>query len=68
MYGFEFRPTHLSGVLVAALLTFPASAEHVPAGSLITGDHGAQLVIPIMNSGKGKVIFVDKGCVQATHH
>ena len=68
MHGTSLRKTRLTaatltGVLFAIAVTSSADAEHVPAGAPITGEHGAQLVIPMMNPEKGKKIFVGKGCV-----
>lgn len=51
-----------AGALAAATVNFPASAGHV-AGNGIKSDHGAQLVIPVMDPEHGKSLFVDKGCV-----
>ncbi len=53
----------LTGALLAMALASPAYANHVSASGPMTGGHGAQLVIPIMNAERGKKIFVEKGCV-----
>lgn len=38
-------------------------AAHVPASTDLDAEHGARLVIPMMNPDRGKRYFVDKGCV-----
>jgi len=55
-----------AGALALALAfnAGPAAAEHVPGGKpLVQKDDGARLVIPMMNSARGKDVFVNKGCV-----
>ena len=48
---------------IAATIANPAQANHVPAGNPIKAEHGAQVVIPMMNPERGKRVFIDKGCV-----
>lgn len=40
-----------------------AFAAHVHDGASSEARHGPRLVMPIMNSQRGKSLFVDKGCV-----
>ncbi|MCH8237654.1 MAG: cytochrome c [Proteobacteria bacterium] len=51
--------------IAAALLVHsgPAMADHVKSSAPATTPHGVRLVMPLMNSQRGKKIFVDKGCV-----
>lgn len=55
----------LTGISLAVLSVAgsAAYAAHVPASKGMEGDHGARLVIPMMNPERGKILFVDKGCV-----
>lgn len=55
-----FSGMSLAILAVAATAAF---AEHVPASKGMKADHGARLVIPIMSPERGKMRFVDKGCV-----
>ena len=63
------KPTFLGASLAAGMLLAlanvgPSFAEHVSAGQpLKPGEHGARLVIPMMDGERGKKIFVNKGCV-----
>ncbi len=51
--------------IAAALLVHsgPATADHVKSSTPTTNAPGVRLVMPLMNSQRGKKIFVDKGCV-----
>ena len=51
--------------IAAALLVHsgPAMTDHVKSSTPATTPHGVRLVMPLMNSQRGKKIFVDKGCV-----
>lgn len=53
----------LAALALVALAATAAYAEHVPASEGIETDHGARLVIPMMDPDRGKTLFVDKGCV-----
>ncbi len=55
-----FLGATLAFVTIAATASY---AEHVPASNGMQADHGARLVIPMMSPVRGKMLFVDKGCV-----
>jgi cytochrome c len=57
--GLAVAITAILGVLIAV---GPAAADHVPASGPVAGE-GPRLVMPIMNSTRGKKLFVGKGCV-----
>jgi hypothetical protein len=60
-----FRLFALTGISLAVLNVAgsAAYAAHVPASKGMEADHGARLVIPMMNPEHGKILFVEKGCV-----
>ena len=50
-------------LFVASWPMADAKGEHVVSSTSLGSMHGARLVIPMMNPGRGKKLFVDKGCV-----
>ena len=50
-------------IVLSGIAAFPATASHVASTSPAVKDHGARLVLPLMNTERGKKLFVSKGCV-----
>ena len=48
--------------LILSMLAAPAFADHVKSSKPVA-EHGVRLVMPLMNSDRGRKIFVSKGCV-----
>jgi cytochrome c len=62
----RLRKTGITLVAVAltgAALATSATADHVPGATPRDPGHVARLVFPIMSPERGKVLFVNKGCV-----
>jgi cytochrome c len=57
-----FTLTMAAAALVVAAVATPASAAHI-ASNGHKSVSGAQLIIPMMSPERGKLHFVDKGCV-----
>ncbi len=55
-----FLGASLAFVTIAATATY---ADHVPASAGMKAKYGTRLVIPLMSPERGKVLFVEKGCV-----
>jgi hypothetical protein len=53
----------IAAVVLLGVAATPAGASHVKSSSPIGRDHGARLVMPLMNPERGKRLFVSKGCV-----
>ncbi len=65
MFRKFFPKSFVAVVFAAALFVGPgaATAEHVKSSATSSSTHGSRLVMPIMNPGRGKSLFVSKGCV-----
>lgn len=52
-----------AAALALTLFTAPAFADHVKSSTTEKPGHEVRLVMPLMNSDRGRKIFVSKGCV-----